>query len=58
MLSHKLGLSSYVEALKKLKKNDFFQYLLTGLFQMAFDFRLFKVQHWIREQTINHHLIE
>ncbi|MEH7501844.1 hypothetical protein V7152_07315 [Neobacillus drentensis] len=38
----KLGFSSYVEALKKLKKNDFFQYRLTGLFQMAFDLRLFK----------------
>ncbi|MCM2534343.1 hypothetical protein NDK43_20820 [Neobacillus pocheonensis] len=56
-LFQKLGFSSYEEALIKLKRNDFFQYRLTGFFQRAFDLRLFKVQQWIREQkNIHDHL--
>jgi hypothetical protein len=55
-LFQKLGFSSYEEALMKLEKNDFFQYRLTGLLQMAFDLRMFKVKQWIREQNIHDHL--
>ncbi|MBT2740688.1 hypothetical protein [Bacillus sp. ISL-77] len=55
-LFQKLGFSSYEEALMKLKKNDFFQYRLTGLLQIAFDLRMFKVKQWIREQNIHDHL--
>lgn len=46
-LFQKLSYSSYQEALQKLTKKQFFQYRLTGLFQMAFDQRLLKVKQWI-----------
>ncbi|WP_367757874.1 hypothetical protein [Ammoniphilus sp. 3BR4] len=50
-LFQKLGFTSYEEALEKITKKHFSQYRLTGFFHMAFDFRLFKVQQWIKEQT-------
>ncbi|WP_141995105.1 hypothetical protein [Bacillus sp. B4EP4a] len=55
-LFQKLCFSSYEDALMRLKKKDFFQYRLTGLLQRAFDFRLFRVQQWIREQNTHDHL--
>ena len=56
LLFLKLGFSSYEEALVKLRKNDFFKYRMTGILQIAFDFRLSKVKQWIREQNIQNHL--
>lgn len=55
-LFSKLGFSSYEEALVKLRKNDFHQYRMTGILQIAFNFRLFKVQQWISEQILDNHL--
>lgn len=48
-LFQKLGFSSYEEALAKIKKKDFFHYRLTGMFQVAFNSRMFNVHQWIKE---------
>ncbi|CAH0309197.1 DUF4046 domain-containing protein [Priestia megaterium] len=47
-LFEQLGFSSYEEALVRVRKQDFFDYQLTGLFQMAFGSRMQKVKEWIR----------
>ncbi|MEW9669856.1 hypothetical protein [Ammoniphilus sp. 3BR4] len=52
LLFEEIGFSSYQEAIKNLRKKYFFQYRLTGLFQMAFDSRLYKVKEWIAKQII------
>ncbi|MES9775146.1 hypothetical protein ABWK50_29665, partial [Priestia megaterium] len=47
-LFEQLGFSSYEEALVRVRKQDFFDYQLTGLFQMGFGSRMQKVKEWIR----------
>lgn len=49
-LFQKIGFSSYADANLQLTQKHFFQYKLTGFFQIAFDQRLFKVKQWIQEQ--------
>jgi len=55
-LFKQLYFSSYEEAFIQLKRNDFTEFQLTGLFQMAFDSRMNNVKHWIQNQmtTIYH----
>jgi hypothetical protein len=46
-LFRELFFSSYEEAFVKLRKEHFFDFKLTGLFQMAFNCRIGKVREWI-----------
>lgn len=49
-LFQKIGFSSYQEALQRLSPKHFTIYRMTGLYQMAFDQRLYKVKQWIEIQ--------
>jgi hypothetical protein len=48
LIFQRLRFSSYEEELLKVRKQHFFDYQLTGLFQMAFGSRLQKVLEWIQ----------
>ncbi len=52
-LFKQLHFSSYEEAFLQLKGNDFTDFQLTGLFQMAFDSRMNNVREWIKKQLKN-----
>ena len=59
LIFQQLRFSSYEEALLKVRKQHFFDYQLTGLFQMAFGSRLQKVLEWLqlRIKEKNHFLL-
>ncbi|MHA7098125.1 DUF4046 domain-containing protein [Priestia aryabhattai] len=47
LLFTQLHYKSYEEALRKIRKTHFFEYKLTGLLQVAFDYRMKNVKKWI-----------
>jgi len=49
-LFQQIGFSSYQEAIQRLAPKHFTIYRMTGLYQMAFDQRLYKVKQWIEKQ--------
>jgi len=49
-LFQQIGFSSYQEALQQLSPKHFTIYRMTGLYQMAFSQRLYKVKQWIEKQ--------
>jgi hypothetical protein len=50
-LFQQLDFSSYEEALMKLKKQHFFDFRLTGIYQRAFDSKLENVRKWIKQRN-------
>ncbi|OIK16699.1 hypothetical protein BIV60_03330 [Bacillus sp. MUM 116] len=50
LLFQKMEFSSYQEAIQRLSRKHFTIYRMTGLFQMAFDQRLYKVKQWMEKR--------